>query len=43
MNHVKWAFAILTIILAVSIFSEYAVRSECNELTWVVAIGIWEK
>lgn len=33
MNHVKWAFAILTIILAVSIFSEYAVRSECNELT----------
>lgn len=33
MNHVKWAFAILTIILAVSIFSEYAVRGECSELT----------
>ncbi|MDE6020714.1 MAG: DUF4363 family protein [Ruminococcus sp.] len=33
MNHVKLAFAILAAIIAVSIFSEYAVNRKCNEIT----------
>ena len=33
MNHVKWAFAILTVIVSVSLFSEYMLKRQCNELT----------
>lgn len=36
MNHVKWAFAILTIIVSVSLFSEYMVKRQCDELTEVI-------
>lgn len=36
MNHVRWAFAILIVIVSASLFSEYMVKRQCNELTEVL-------
>lgn len=36
MNHVKWAFAILAVIVSSSMLSEYTVKRKCNELTEVL-------
>lgn len=33
MNHVKWAFAILIVIVSAGLFSEYMVKQQCSELT----------